>query len=970
MKGHGRRARVSAWCCGAVIGSVLACAPLAEAQDFRGRISGVVKDTSGAVLPGVTISAEGPALIQPQSTTSAEDGSYWLIALPAGVYVVTFELNGFKTLRRTDIRVVINTTLTLNADLDVATMQETVTVSGETPVVDTSTTTVGTNFVKELLTEIPNARDIWAAMAQAPGFHVTGFDVGGSHTGTQTGYITFGVNTQHTTKVEGINSTEGVSANGGYYDFGSFEEFQLGGSGNGAEQDGPGGSLNITVKSGGDRFSGTWYSDWEGDATISDNVPEAFKTANTRDENGFFVRRPLARGNPIDKQYDINADLGGPAIRQKAWFYYSYRLNDQYKYVLNSDLIERSKLSNKYTFKGTFQLTQNNQFIAFLNKREKLQALRDLGPLVPVSAAYFQSSRQYIHKGEWTSVLTNRLFLDVIVGTWINQFPLRPTTESGAFTGSYVPGRVEIGTTARLDGGPNITYQDQKRNKPQFNVALSYFRDGWLGSHNFKFGAESRWEERSFFADQPFNLVYYDTVLNQTPSEVEFYNTPNEAVNNTDAFGLYVSDTWRLSDRVTLNLGARFDRYRDFWPDQTVNPGGVPELAGTTDARLIGLFAPQQVAGQTVSESSTLGPRLGIAYDLRGNGKAVVKAYYGRFYFNSAPDTIAASANPVGRTRLRYRWTDLNGNLKLDGPNELGAFLRTAAGPSGVTIDPNMERPFGDEYSLHFEQELMPFLSARASYVRKALRNDWATIDLGRINAYVTPISRTNAGPDGVTGTADDQTLQLLDRVAAAENRVFTSVDENDSDYDTIEFALNRRFKDRWMLMTSFGYTWLNQFHGVASSTSALSSAGQEQNYDWRPNFTIFGRETSTIWNYKVIGRYVAKWDIGLSGSYKLQSGRQWGRTASISLPVAGTETIRVEPVTANRAPNVGILDLRFDKSFGLSRGAKVTAMVDVFNLTNAGTVTGFQVATGATFKEAIVLLDPRIVRFGLRISF
>src|SRR3712207_962471 len=142
------------------------------------------------------------------------------------------------------------------------------TVTGESPVIDTSTTTVGTNFTQELLTEIPNARDIWAAMAQAPGFHVTGFDVGGSHTGTQTGYITFGVNTQHTTRIEGINSTEGVDANGGYYDFGSFEEFQVGGSGNSAEQDAPGASLNISVKSGGDRFSGTWYSDWEGDSTI------------------------------------------------------------------------------------------------------------------------------------------------------------------------------------------------------------------------------------------------------------------------------------------------------------------------------------------------------------------------------------------------------------------------------------------------------------------------------------------------------------------------------------------------------------------------------------------------------------------------------------------------------------------------------------------------------------------------------
>jgi outer membrane receptor protein involved in Fe transport len=940
-----------------------------EAQDFRGRVAGVVKDASDAPLPGVTITATSPALIQPQTTTSAEDGTYRLIALPPGVYEITFELSGFRTLKRADVRVVINTTLTLNVGLEVATLQETVTVSGASPIVDTTSTAVGTNFTKELLTEIPNARDVWAAMAQAPGFQMTGFDVGGSHTGTQTGYGAFGVMQQHTTKVEGINSTEGTEANGGYFDFGSFEEFQLGGSGNGAEQDAPGASLNISVKSGGDRFSGTWYSDWEGRKTISDNVPEAFKTNGGRDENGFFVRTALTRGNPIDRQYDINPDIGGPILRQKAWFYYSYRLNDQYKYVLNFDELARSKLSNKYTAKGTYQLSRNNQLIGYSNMREKLQALRDLGSTIPISAAYFQGSKQYIHKGEWTSVLNDRLFLDVIVGTWINMFPLRPTTESGAFSGDYVPARLQISNSERLAGGPNIAYQDQRRHKPQFNASLSYFKDGWLGGHNLKFGTESRWEERAFFADQPFNLVYYDTVLNQTPSEVEFYNTPNDGINNTNAFSLYASDTWRLSDKVTLNLGLRFDRYRDFWPDQTVDPGGVPELAGTTDPRLIALFSPLEVAGKTVSESSTFGPRIGLAYDLRGNGRSVFKAYFGRFYFNSAPDTIAAAANPVGRTRLRYRWTDLNGNLKIDGPNEVGAFLRTAAGPSGVTIDPNLERPFGDEYSLHYEQELIPGLSGRASYVHKSLRNEWETVDLGRVDSYVTPITRVDPGPDNTAGTADDRTLELLDRVAANENRIFTDVDEYDTDYDTIEFALNRRMKDKWLLMTSVGYSWAKAFYGQASSTSATSSGGNEKAYDWRPNFTRFGRETTTSWNYKVIGRYEFPLGIASSASYKLQSGRQWGRSIAVTLPVAGSETVRAEPVTANRAPNVGIFDLRFDKSFRFGR-TKLTGMVDIFNLANAGTVTGWTSATGTTFKEAVVLLDPRIVRFGLRVGF
>ena len=198
------------------------------------------------------------------------------------------------------------------------------------------------------------------------------FGIGGSNTGNQTGFRSYGFDTQNQTRVEGIDTTEGTDANAGYFDFGSFEEFQVGGAGSGADSFGGGTNMSISVKSGGDRFTGSWYSDWEGDATISDNVPDAFRTARTPDDDGYFVTTPLTRGNPIDRQHDINANVGGPIWKQKAWFFYSYRLNDQYKYTLGIDELARSKLTNPFTIKGTFQLNRNNQLIGFVNKREKL----------------------------------------------------------------------------------------------------------------------------------------------------------------------------------------------------------------------------------------------------------------------------------------------------------------------------------------------------------------------------------------------------------------------------------------------------------------------------------------------------------------------------------------------------------------------------------------------------------------------
>ena len=238
------------------------------------------------------------------------------------------------------------------------------------------------------------------------------------------------------------------------------------------------------------------------------------------------------------------------------------------------------------------------------------------------------------------------------------------------------------------------------------------------------------------------------------------------------------------------------------------------------------------------------------------------------------------------------------------------------------------------------------------------------------------PFSFVDVGADGVVGGGDDKTLALTDRPAAApQTRLYTNPTDPayNSDFQTIEFAINRRFANRWMLLTSFGYTWLDQFHAAVTGTGALDALTTAKVYNWRDNQRLFGdqgKETSTLWNYKMIGRYTMPYEIGFSASWKLQSGRQWGRTTSVNFPGDGTQSIRVEPVTANRAPSVSIMDFRADKSFTFGRFGKVTGMVDVFNALNSGTVTNFATTTGSTFKSVIGILDPRIVRFGLRFDF
>ena len=954
---------------------LLAAASPTAAQDFRGRINGTVSDNTGAVLPGVTVSAASPALIQPQVQVTGAEGDYRFLALPPGVYELTFELGGFQTVKREGIRVVINQTLSVDQQMQVATLQETVTVTGESPIVDTSSTQVGTNFTKELLTEIPNARDIWAAMAQAPGIQMTSYDVGGSRTGTQTGFLTYGFGDQNQTKLEGIDTTEGTGANAGYFDFGSFEEFQVGGAGSGADSFGGGTNMSITIKSGGDRFSGSWYSDYEGEDTISNNVPDAFRTANTPDADGYFSRTALERGNPITKQYDINFNVGGPLYKGKAWWFYSYRLNDQYKRTLGIEELARSKLSNNYTFKGTFQLTRNNQLIGFLNKRNKLQELRDLSNLIPVSAARYQASRNYPWKVEWTSVLGSRAFLDVLYGNWYNFFPLDPTDQHG-FASDVPPGRIDTTTNART--GYHDAYQDQKRYKPQVYVNMSYFQDGWHGSHDFKFGYDWKRDRRYFGRAQPFDIHYRDQSGNV--NELELYNSPNTSQNDVVYNAGFINDTWKFNDRLTFNLGVRVEHYVDSFPDQSYTPNGHPQLANwpTTlnpaeRTRYMNFVAPASFPGREVSRTLNVSPRAGFAYDLFGDNRTVLKAYFGKFYFNSA-DEVADNENQVAPARLRYQFLDLNGNRLLDGPEELGVFRSTQGGGGNIDVDDDIRRPFSSEFSTHLEREILAGLSGRVSYVYKNVRDEWEEIDPARLASQNNVFNATDNGPDNTPGTGDERIVPLT-YSTLPQSRFFTNPSDPayDSDFHTVEFAVNRRFSGRWMVLTSFGYTWLNQFHNTTTGTGALNALAQDRTYNWRPNQRMFGdegKETSTLWNYKAIGRYVFPWEIGLSGSWKLQSGRQWGRNQSITLPSEGAQTIRWEPVTTNRAPSVSIVDIRLDKSFTMGRYGRLSGMVDVFNVTNSGTVINFATTMGATYKSVIGILDPRIVRFGVRYDF
>src|SRR5947207_1013473 len=246
-----------------------------------GSINGKVADSSGGVLPGVTVSATSPSSMGVQSSVTDTGGNYRFPALPPGTYTVTFELPGFNTLKRTDIVISMGFTAAVNVELAVAALQETVTVTGNSPVIDTSSTRVQQNFKLEALQEIPNSRNLWSLLAVTPSVTMSRIDVGGNRAGTQTGYSAYGYGGQNRVLVEGINTTEGTSGAGFYVDYGSFEEVFLGTIGQGAEMPTPGVQSQMLGKSGGNKFQGEVYIDYERNSMIGDNVtgnlPDKFK---------------------------------------------------------------------------------------------------------------------------------------------------------------------------------------------------------------------------------------------------------------------------------------------------------------------------------------------------------------------------------------------------------------------------------------------------------------------------------------------------------------------------------------------------------------------------------------------------------------------------------------------------------------------------------------------------------------------
>jgi len=951
-----------------ILSGVLCLVVLASGPAFAqavgattGAINGKVSDATGGVMPGVTVTISSPSMQGTRNAVTDADGTYRFPAIPPGEYKITYELEGFSTVVREGIRVGLGFTATVNTELKVASLTESVTVTGQSPVVDITSTKTATNFDAKELASIPSARDFWAILAAAPAVQMQRIDVGGSAAGTQTGYSTYDTKAdQHRPMVEGIVNTEGTNAAGFYYDYGSFDEVSVATGTNTAEMPWPGVMSQFIAKSGGNTYHGKIYADYETEKIQSRNI-DADQIRLGLKAGGGLKETDL---NRLHSYYDLNGDVGGYLKPDKMWWYGSLRDQKVQSLLPNFPVKPFETHLSNISAKGTYAINTNNKLIGFGTWGKKTQPNRLDTFLIAATAAIHQSADStwnqaywaHTYKGEWDSVLTDRAFFEVRVGQFHYKWPNTRYTNDLSYA--------DLGNNIVRGGNRDGWFNIPTRN--QVLGSFSYFKDGWAGSHNFKIGGE--WFDERFDYLRGQNGLGYvpgdvtHILRNGSASEVLFFLSPTASLNGLRTTGLYLADTWRATPRLTLALGARFDRYRSYLPEQIGPPVGPFNATQTTFPGVDNLLTWNLPA-----------PRVGMTYDLSGDGKTILKANAALYWWNPGTGSVDELVNPnaVDWNR-RFAWTDRNGDLIWQ-QGEQGAAPTSLAGGVGSTqLDANLKDTRTKELAGWIEHELMPNFGIHAGVVYRQIDQLSQQDNVNRpVSAYDVPITIRDPGPDGVLGNGDDgANIQGFNLNAANLALPVVNILHNTpgkDDFYTLELSASRRNIGKWSLNGGWAYRW-NRDNANAYFGQNLRVRQDVQNPNDRIN-TEDGRYVFGTWSAKAHGTYQAPWDLLITPALRVQQGQPFGRTIQVTMNY-GAQRILTEPITSRKQDNIVLLDARVEKVIKIGGGRSVSLFFDAYNLTNANPGANITWGSGSTFLLPVTIVSPRLARFGTKFEW
>ena len=901
-----------------------------------GSLIGTVQDETGAVLPGATVTLSGVTLIGgPSAVVTDITGSYRFDRLPPGVYAVRFELEGFKTVDRRDIRVSAAFTADVHVKLAIGRMEERVTVTGESPVVDTKSNVQQTVMSQEILEKVPTGRDVWSLAKIIPGVTVSTYDVGGTQGMQQSGISAHGSRDDDKTfAIDGM-SVNWPGGGGGatmvYYDQGMFEEINYQTSAIPAEVAIGGIFMNMVTKAGGNTWHGDMRYYYANDGMQADNFESLKK------ELGFPV------GNPVTSQYDLNATGAGPILRDRLWFFGSYRRWKVDKKLLSvfnpdgSNAIDDNLIWNG-SGKLTAQISANHRFGVVYNYNQKNRFhRRDTPPnFVEDKASYVQEQPGWTSQAKYTGVLRGNSVFESTVGAVAGTYPMRYQKDVGPDDL-----RREDTTLDSATGAAPRSY-DNPNYRFQFDNALSHTRSGWGGSHTLKAGLQFT---RQFYRE--INRMNGDMRLiynNGVPFRIVAFNTPVVATSYVHQLGLFAQDAWSIGAHLAVNLGVRWDRATGWIPEQT-SPAG----------RWVGerTLEKKDVYGQSIAVW-----RAGAVYDLFGNGLTAIKGNYSR-YGQQVGIGLVTNVHPFTLSSANIAWADANKNDYPD-PGELGAFEGFTGGATTRYLSADgPEWGYSDEITAGVEHQIIRDLRIGLMYYHRTNRRNVGARNVAVPEDAYRPVQVSN--PLG--GTA---TIYNLDRAyVGRQDNVRQNIALLDTDYDGVELTAVKRFSSRWQML--LGYTMGRNDGGVDNG-----DFNDPNNLEFQQG--IVGNDATH--QLKVSGTVVIpRLEVGISSSlvrntgYPRQFTYQVTRTQVPAL-TRSAQTIRMNERGSVRLPSVTLLDVRFSRTIRLAGDRTFEPQIDIFNATNADTIARIVDAIGPRLGFPTEILAPRIVRVGFSIMF
>ena len=951
----------------------------AYAQIAGGSISGTVTDEQKAVLPGVTVTIQGTD--RTLTTVTDETGKFRFLNQPPGSYIVSFELAGFAAVKHEGVVVAVGREADLSVSLRLATVAESITVTGESPIIDTKVTGTATNFTTDELTKIPTSRDPFALMRSVPGVLVDRVNIGGNETGQQSNFASKGTRPQDASwTMDGIEITDmaATGASPTYFNFDNFEEIQVSTAGNDIKSRTGGMGLNLVVKRGSNSFSGMFRGYYDDENMESDNVPDELRATGITHET-----------SDHNKQIsDYGFDLGGPILRDKAWFYGSYSIQDVRLVRRAGALVDRTQLKNP-TVKVNWQATRSDMVSFLYFDGFKIKDGRSPGVsgiLFDAPSATWHQDNAYtdfpLH-GLWKigddRTFGGNLFVSANYGYYNTGFILDP---HGGMEQDAARDFISAQSRGSVSRGLNV------RPQKVLNVNAQSFTSRWGGSHDLKFGFGWRTTDAIAGTEWPGNGILALERAGNLQAQVF---REGFGGNRANYLNFYVGDTIALK-RVTVDLGLRFDRQDgEALPSETAaNPAFPTVIPGI-------VFAGYK----TPFTWNDFSPRAGITYAVDEDRKTVARASFSRYAGQLNTGTVGVLNPSSVAGSATYRWVDTNGDHFAQ-PSEINLNERiTAAGgfnpanPTAVTsanvLDPNLKAPRTTSIVIGMDRELLPNLAVVANY------SYTKTTDLfGNFTGTITPrvgVGRNHYTPgSGFSGTLPDGTpynvatwIPDATAIAAGGNGfVTTNVPGYFTDYNGLEIGLNKRLSNKWM--GRVGFSWNNarehfddpngmydtNGNPTPTVTEPLKNGGQ-----FAPQSGGSGSGTIYInakWQFNANAMYQAPWGLEVSANVFGRQGYPMPIVRTGTAAALGADsgiTVLLSPeIDTFRYPNLWNTDVRVARQFRMDR-VNLRAILDVFNVMNASTaLVRVNDVTSTRFNALAQNLSPRIARVGVVVGF